>query len=156
MSHLSGSRKIHITDEIYEIKKFITHANEKGSITQSYRVNLWHHLLESQPLKRFSRFSSFIKYHALIRHTTACHYAAPSHLSLHCSRWSTTTFSFRQSEGAKIVKSFGPFYSDHGNICGRYYIYRLSRNLVISSWTVQNISPVIKTIKQNIVLQKIS
>ena len=41
--HLSRSRKIHKTDEISEIKKFTIHANEKGSITQSYRVNLWRH-----------------------------------------------------------------------------------------------------------------
>ena len=38
--HLSCSRKICKTDEISEIKKFIIHTNEKGSITQSYRVNL--------------------------------------------------------------------------------------------------------------------
>ena len=38
--HPSRLRKIHKTDEISEIKKFIIHANEKGSITQSYRVNL--------------------------------------------------------------------------------------------------------------------
>ena len=38
--HLSRSRKIHKTDEISEMKKFIIHVNEKGSITKSYRVNL--------------------------------------------------------------------------------------------------------------------
>ena len=38
--HLSRSRKIHKTDEISEIKKFISHANENGSIIKSYRENL--------------------------------------------------------------------------------------------------------------------
>ena len=38
--HLSRSRKIHKTDEISEIKKFEIHANEKGSITQSYLATL--------------------------------------------------------------------------------------------------------------------
>ena len=40
VSYLSRSRKIHKTDEVSEIKKFIIHASEKGSVTQSYRVNL--------------------------------------------------------------------------------------------------------------------
>ena len=39
MCHLLRSRKIHKTDEISEIKKFIIHANQERSITQSYRVN---------------------------------------------------------------------------------------------------------------------
>ena len=38
--HLSRSSKIHKTDEISETKKFITHANEKGSIIESYCENL--------------------------------------------------------------------------------------------------------------------
>ena len=38
--HLSRSCKIHKANEISEIKKFIIHVNVKGSITQSYRVNL--------------------------------------------------------------------------------------------------------------------
>ena len=38
--HLSCSSKVHKTDEISEIRKLAIHANEKGPITQSYRVNL--------------------------------------------------------------------------------------------------------------------
>ena len=73
----------------------------------------------------------------LICHTTASRYAASSHLSLHCSKKSATNFPFRQSEGVKILKIFWPLDSNNSGICG-VYIYCLSRNLVISTWTVSN------------------
>ena len=54
-----------------------------------------------------------------------------------------------QSQGAKIVKIFWPLSSAHYGICRGCYMYGLSRNLVIFTWTVQNIPPIIKAMKQN-------
>ena len=74
--HLSRSRKIHKTDEISEIKKFIIHTNVKGSITQSYRVNLWRH----NGIFFFARITTSKKVQSLVQfHKISC-----SHTSHYC------------------------------------------------------------------------